>query len=396
MIRKNLIGLRFGKLVVITKAQNILNNKNSNSRSYTAWQCQCDCGKIITVRTCTLLAKLSASCGCTISEFGLALKPDQKFNKLTTISYSDGFWKCLCDCGEVTECLTSHLISGNTKSCGCIKKQKSIENIKLAIKKNTKYNLKIASARRVWKTYIYTDKNCNLTFEEFYKISQQNCFYCGIKQSNKGKNKFNYNGLDKIDPNKYHTKDNVVSCCYICNRAKSNRDINVFYKYINSLNESMIVENYNQLKLPEKYLLTSIKIAYRHYLKNYKCMEIDLQTFYSYSQLPCVYCGLKNSNCYNVYLKDKKASGLAKQSAYFYYNGLDRIDNNKNHNKENIVPCCKYCNFAKSNLELKVFFEWIKNIKRKSRENPAFSQLNLLNQTRLLDAWAEVEYCVSK
>ncbi len=28
-------------------------------------------------------------------------------------------WKCMCDCGKERDVLSSHLIQGNTKSCGC-------------------------------------------------------------------------------------------------------------------------------------------------------------------------------------------------------------------------------------------------------------------------------------
>lgn len=41
------------------------------------------------------------------------------------------YWKCKCDCGNTTLVSSSNLTSGNTKSCGCYKKE-------LIAKKNTK------------------------------------------------------------------------------------------------------------------------------------------------------------------------------------------------------------------------------------------------------------------
>jgi hypothetical protein len=96
-------------------------------------------------------------------------------------------------------------------------------------------------------------------------------------------------------------------------------------------------------------------------------MEVDLETFYKYSQSKCYYCNAEKSNHFNVYLKDKKASIVAKNNAGYYYNGLDRIDNTKTHTIDNIVPCCKYCNFAKSSLTLEEFYDWIKKIKKAVR-----------------------------
>lgn len=59
----------------------------------------------------------------------------QKFNKLTVISEAgttspnnQRVWKCLCDCGNEVFVITKNLRSGNTKSCGCLKKETSKQN----------------------------------------------------------------------------------------------------------------------------------------------------------------------------------------------------------------------------------------------------------------------------
>jgi 5-methylcytosine-specific restriction endonuclease McrA len=41
---------------------------------------------------------------------------------------------------------------------------------------------------------------------------------------------------------------------------------------------------------------------------------------------------------------------------------MDRIDSSKNYSKENVVPCCKQCNSAKSTLSQEEFFNMIKAI----------------------------------
>jgi hypothetical protein len=307
----------------------------------------------------------------------------QKFEKLTPIFYDSGYWNCICDCGNKTIVSTTHLISGNTKSCGCLKVNASKNNVKYAIKANRKYKPHIASARRLWKSYCYQDKLCTLTFDEWFNISQQNCFYCGNRPSNiynyfltknissqyaKDNGSFTYNGLDRIDNLLPHISNNVVACCLICNCAKCDYSLNDFYKYINTLKNIDFIKPQVLLKLPETYILHSLKMAYRHYVVNYKTMEIDLQTFYTYSQLPCTYCGAQNTNCCNPYLNDKKASQIAKENSNFYYNGIDRIDPSKTHAIDNIVPCCIRCNFAKNNLTLEQFHDWIKRIQEYQKE----------------------------
>lgn len=53
--------------------------------------------------------------------------------------------------------------------------------------------------------------------------------------------------------------------------------------------------------------------------------------------------------------------------------GCDRIDNNKGHTKDNVVPCCYICNCARNNNfsfdEMKLLGETIKSIKQRRNNN---------------------------
>lgn len=64
---------------------------------------------------------------------------------------------------------------------------------------------------------LYNDKkkgyDCDLDIDFVRNICNQACFYCGETEKI---------GLDRINNNKGHTKDNVVPCCYVCNCARSN------------------------------------------------------------------------------------------------------------------------------------------------------------------------------
>lgn len=67
-----------------------------------------------------------------------------------------------------------------------------------------------------------------LTFEEFKEIIKNNvCEYCGKSliyhkhSKDWGKNLSRAHQLDRKDNTKGYTKDNVVPCCWTCNRLKS-------------------------------------------------------------------------------------------------------------------------------------------------------------------------------
>lgn len=56
----------------------------------------------------------------------------QKFGRLTVVEKGETkefpcgrkltAWKCKCECGNMVEVLTSNLVTGHTRSCGCIEK----------------------------------------------------------------------------------------------------------------------------------------------------------------------------------------------------------------------------------------------------------------------------------
>ena len=45
------------------------------------------------------------------------------------------------------------------------------------------------------------------------------------------------------------------------------------------------------------------------------------------------------------------------------FNGVDRKDNDIGYIKENCVPCCKFCNYAKKDHSVEEFLNWLERIK---------------------------------
>ena len=58
----------------------------------------------------------------------------QRFKRLTVIErkentkLGESVWMCKCDCGNSVSVTAGHLISGHTKSCGCLSREKSSIN----------------------------------------------------------------------------------------------------------------------------------------------------------------------------------------------------------------------------------------------------------------------------
>ena len=74
---------------------------------------------------------------------------NQRFGKLVVLELDKSTqffrhkkWICQCDCGKTKSIRGDALKGGLTKSCGCIAKEKSIENIKKEIKYFGKHYIK--------------------------------------------------------------------------------------------------------------------------------------------------------------------------------------------------------------------------------------------------------------
>lgn len=122
----DLTGMRFNHLSVIRKS-----DKQSNRTAY--WECLCDCGNTTIVSTYALRGGHTKSCGCLKHRSNAKDLKGQRFGRLTvkrrigTIGRR-ALWRCKCDCGKMTDVRSIDLISGNTKSCGCLHRHLAQKN----------------------------------------------------------------------------------------------------------------------------------------------------------------------------------------------------------------------------------------------------------------------------
>ena len=118
---KDEIGNTYGYLTVIGRAEN---DRNGRAR----WLCKCKCGNKIVVMGKNLRTGNTKSCGCYKKE-NPGTRADltgKRFGKLLVLGEPQNgtrgtIWKCLCDCGTICYKVSADLVHGNTKSCGCYK-----------------------------------------------------------------------------------------------------------------------------------------------------------------------------------------------------------------------------------------------------------------------------------
>lgn len=119
MVRyKDMTGTRWGMLTAI---EYVGKDKHNNA----LWRCECDCGNEKVVSRRSLISGSSRSCGC-LHELKIKGK---RFGRLTAIEMIGqnksrrNLWLCKCDCGNETVVTASDLASGHTQSCGCLMRE---------------------------------------------------------------------------------------------------------------------------------------------------------------------------------------------------------------------------------------------------------------------------------
>jgi len=112
----DLINKRFGDLTVVS-FYGLIDNR-------THWSCVCSCGKTTIVKGKYLTNGDTKSCGCRKQKLFEEDILSTVYTNLTPVkrivSNWKSFYECNCVCGNIVNVSAHNLISGNTKSCGCL------------------------------------------------------------------------------------------------------------------------------------------------------------------------------------------------------------------------------------------------------------------------------------
>jgi hypothetical protein len=197
------------------------------------------------------------------------------FGKLTIIErvgsnkHGKALWRCKCSCGNIVTIDSNSLISGNTKSCGCMK-------LDLVKNLNSKHHMSHTRFYYVWQAMI---RRCNDPKQKTY----QDYGGRGIKVCNRWESSFenfyedmfkSYSPgltLERIDVNKGYSKDNCIWATYKKQMRNTRRNKNI---KINSC--SLCITDACRLigiKLPTLYSTASrnglsLQEAFNFHLKN--------------------------------------------------------------------------------------------------------------------------------
>lgn len=135
------------------------------------WLCECDCGNTKIVSRAGLMSGDTKSCGCKKRED----LTGRRFGRLIVSSYdhtdSNGYayWRCLCDCGNEITTRGKSLRDGVTSSCGCRQREITRET-------NTTHGMTHSSLYRIWQSM--KTRCLNAHSDDFYRYGGRGISIC--------------------------------------------------------------------------------------------------------------------------------------------------------------------------------------------------------------------------
>lgn len=130
-------GKRFGSLVVLNRADDYITP--GNGKHYVRYDCQCDCGKKVTVHALNLKNGSTKSCGCQSphafsdlsgQRFGLLFVKHRVSDYVNPNGRKLVRYLCECECGKEVLELANVLRNGDAQSCGCVLRSRGEEVVR--------------------------------------------------------------------------------------------------------------------------------------------------------------------------------------------------------------------------------------------------------------------------
>lgn len=187
-------------------------------------------------------------------------------------------------------------------------------------------------------TQICTKCKNEKTFAEFHrkKIAKN-----GIREICKECRKIEYlKPKEQVDAWNIRRKERM----HIMGKSSAGRSVSI--ETINKFKKSQ-QEYYKRIKL-DKSISAFNRIYSRYYRKGCRISKDEFKIFIKNN---CYYCG-----------SEPKQTSKTYENGIFIYNGLDRVDNLKGYDLNNVVTCCQSCNRAKLQMTLNEFKYWVKMI----------------------------------
>lgn len=355
----NLKGKIFGHLKVLN-----LDRKRYYKTHRGYWLCKCKCGTVTSVIGTSLVSGKTKSCGCLSLTNNLIDLTGKRYGEWTVLkksskNYGGGRkWVCRCNCGKIREIAGDSLKKGRTLSCGC---NRPSSRLIAGMKIGALTIKKITRAKGIKKCQCVCECEKRKTIR--YNDIGKRTFSCGcykgkVQHERHVKRALSFIGQKFGSLTVTKVLDGTpLKVMTICD-CGCKEEVKL---HLLTSNRKIFCKNRCDLKQNTILkLYNSVKNRSKEHLAK-KGLRFSL-SFEEYQKIynkPCIYCGKTPSS----ELKINNRHGLK-----ILYSSLDRIDSNKDYTITNVVPCCTDCNISKNDLNLITFLEQAKKIAANERQ----------------------------
>jgi hypothetical protein len=241
--RESIVGQIIGNLEILAYVKDTKNILNTGNIRYDyIYKCKClidsfYCKKIVDIPISNLRSGKSSHCGAYTCSSKFNNIFGKRFGKLLVVGFdgfykigkrinNEAYWECLCDCGYGTIVLGRKLLTGDTRSCGCIVNKSHMEitgkyfcHLRTGAKiREIEFDITIEDC---WELFVKQNGRCALTGVELkHWVYDTNSSIIDGDVS-----------LDRIDSTKGYIKDNIQWVHKVINIMKSDLEENDFINW---------------------------------------------------------------------------------------------------------------------------------------------------------------------
>lgn len=227
---RDLTNQRFGRLIALGLTEKRVGGS-------VVWECHCDCGNTVFVSSGNLTAGHTTSCGCLLRErasrrgklYGGSRRHNligRRFGRLVVLRelkfkpriHAHIGWLCRCECGNYKVAPADLLLSGGTRSCGCLRGELAGALNRTHGLSRTKEYVALRSRKR-WETKKIHDSGWTLQMDQALRELQPVCVVCGSAE------RLEVDHVKPLSQGYGLLPGNAVMLCKSCNSRKWKRSL---------------------------------------------------------------------------------------------------------------------------------------------------------------------------
>ena len=226
MLKTNIVGNRYGELIVIGLLTPLNGRSRCLVICDCGIKKEVDTKNLLSGNTKTCGHTHTDSANNTVDIIGLRYGKLVVIRRSET-EKNRARWVCKCDCGKYCTVTGKTLRDGKKRSCGCLRGSMLTDTF-VGNQETSLISSNRVALERLYNKFEYQAQLRNydfkLSLDEVSELVCKNCTYCGILPSQlfigANSKRYVHHGIDRIDNTKGYIIHNCTTACGVCNNMK--------------------------------------------------------------------------------------------------------------------------------------------------------------------------------